>query len=266
MKQLFKWSFLFLISLLISCSESGPNDPDESVEYQSQLAKLFPYNDNKTYEYNVDTLNSSMNEFERVSKRTFNIYRTEKLNDYLYYSGSQKYNYSTEEIILNTKFRFSEKSLLLLSDTSNATQGFPEELLSNITIYFDPEINLLELPLEINKPWPVFKVTIDFQTFKFNTVDVVGEYLGKESLVLDGFTNSFETEKVLYTLDVHFPDLENPFISETETYYSTIWFAENYGIIKMEGCSLLLSPVAGSNVNFADRFSVSRHILTKVNE
>ena len=258
-------SILFLISLFISCSESGPIDPDESVDYQAQLSKLFPYTTAKTFEFNVDTLNTTKNEFERFGNRSFKIVATENLNDLSYSSGVQKYSNSEGEITLNTMFRLSDKSILLVADTTNSTQGFPEELLSIMTIYFDPEMNLLELPLEINKPWPVVKATVDFQTFKFNTIEVVAEYVGKETLVLEGFTNPFETEKVLYTLIINMPNIENPFVSNINTYYARIWYAEDYGIVKMEGCSLILNPVVGVNINFADSNAVSRHTLTKVN-
>lgn len=259
-------SILLLISLFISCSESGPNNPEENVDYREQLSKLFPYSTDRTFEFNVDTLNTTKNEFERFGKRSFKIITTENFNDLSYSSGVQKYSYSNGEINLNTRFRLSEKSILLLADTTNSTQGFPEELLSIMTIYFDPEMNLLELPLKINKPWPVVKSTVDFQTFKFNTIEVVAEYVGKETLVLEGFTNPFETEKVVYTLIINMPNIENPFVSNTNKYYARIWYAEDYGIVKMEGCSLILNPVVGVNINFADSNAVSRHLLTTVKD
>ena len=266
MNKVIRLAILSFFSLLISCSESGPNDPAESVDYQTQLSKLFPYSTDKTYEFNIDTLNAGKNEFESIGKRFFTIVGKVNLNDHSYSSGVQKYSYSDAEINLSTKFRLSEKAILLFADTTNSTQGFPEELLNIMTIDFDPEMNLLELPLEINKPWPVVKATVDFQTFKFNTIEVVAEYVGKETLVLDGFTNSFETEKVLYTLIINMPNIENPFISNAKSYYANIWYAEDYGIVKMEGCSLILNPVVGGEINFADSNAVSRHILTTVKD
>lgn len=47
-------------------------------------------------------------------------------------------------------------------------------------------------------------------------------------------------------------------------YYAEVWFAEDYGIIKMECCSFILDPIVGKYMNFTDTNKVARHVLSKI--
>ena len=60
------------------------------------------------------------------------------------------------------------------------------------------------------------------------------------------------------------PDLDNPLLSETVSYFADIWFAENMGIVQMEGCSFMLNLVTGFPMDFKDIEQTSRQTLVKV--
>ncbi len=255
--------FILILVVLIGC-ESGPNSPEEITDYSEQLKKYFPYKMNEQFEFKYDTLDQFTNEFYTFGERVLEVRDQEVINSREYLRADQKFKLKDGEQTLITRFRVTDKSILLLTDTTNSTQGIPDSLLSIMTIKIDEEVNILQLPLDENTPWPVVKAYVDFQTFKFNTVDVIGEYLGQEDVWLDDFNKSISAAKIRYKLDINVPDFENPFLSNTNSYYAQIWFAEDYGIIKMEGCSFLLNPFVGMNMNFADTNKVSRHVLTAI--
>ncbi len=264
MNKLIKLSASLLIILIISCSEKGPNEPEENLNYQNELIKLFPHNTNIIYEFDLDTLAQTISVFKQVGKRFYEIVKKEIVSNEEYYSADHNFLYTNSEEKKFTNFRFTNNSLFFLTDTSGVTEGIADSLLEIMTIKVDPEIKLLEMPLIKNKTWPVVKAVVDFQTFKFNTIDVVGEYIGKEEVFLNGLNKALPSEKVRYKLDINVPNFENPFLSNTKSYYAEIWFAEDYGVIKMEGCSFILNPVVGKNMNFIDTNKVSRQVLTNI--
>jgi hypothetical protein len=148
-----------------------------------------------------------------------------------------------DEQTLNSRFRVTNKSILFLIDTTNFSQGIPDSLLSIITINIDEEANILQFPLDENTPWPVVKTTVDFQTCKFNIVDIIAEYIGQDDVWLDGFNKSISAAKIRYKVNINVLNFENPFLRNTHSYFSQIWFVEGKGIIKFEGCSLFINPI-----------------------
>ena len=264
-----RFNIIYLIVLVLAifngCESEGVNSPENDTDYSQQLQKYFPYKINEQYEFKYDTLVQSTNDFYSLGKRILEARNKELINNKEYLNTDQKFKLADSEQTLSTKFRLTNKSILLLTDTTNYTQGIPDSLLSIMTIKIDEEVNILQLPLDENTPWPVVKTTVDFQTFKFNTVDVIGEYIGQDDVWLDGFNKSIPAAKIRYKVNINVPNFENPFLSNTHSYFSQIWFAEDYGIIKMEGCSFLLNPFIGMNIDFADTNKVSRHILTAIN-
>ena len=256
---------ILLLVVMLACESSGPNSPEENADYSEQLEKYFPYNLSEQYEFKYDTLVHSTKEYYSLGERILEVRNKEVINNKEYISADQKFKLADSEQTLNTKFRITNKSILLLTDTTNYTQGIPDSILSIMTITIDEEVNILQLPLDENTPWPVIKTTVDFQTFKFNTVDVIGEYMGQDDVWLETFNKSMSAAKIRYKVNINAPNFDNPFLSNTHSYFAQIWFAEDYGIIKMEGCSFLLNPLVGLNINFADTNKVSKHVLTTIN-
>ncbi|MCP5062514.1 MAG: hypothetical protein GY936_08630 [Ignavibacteriae bacterium] len=103
---------------------------------------------------------------------------------------------------------------------------------------------------------------VKFGTFNFNTYEIIGEYVGTETIEIRGFENSFETEKFEYNITINIPNMDNVFISNIQEYGATVWFSPGVGLVKMEGCALFIDPIAGISLNIADSNKVIRHSLT----
>ena len=249
--------FILLI-VFIACEQSDSPNGTENNDDSVNLQKLFPYFQNDIFKFNIDTLNTADNKYYQTGTRVSEISAEERINEKEYYVCNQRHKFENIEFEYQTKFRITESSVYLRSDTSRVSEVLPDSL-SDVKISVEEEILLLQLPLKTGERWPVVKAYVDFHTFKFNTVDVEAEYIGKETLVLDDFSDPVETFKVKYKLDINSPNLENPFLSETVTY-----FAEDMGIIKMEGCSFMLNTVVGFPMNFEDIELNSRQILTSI--
>ena len=256
---------LFVAILLISCSESDTStNPDAETDYTAELNKLFPYNNDLTYEFLVDTLNKSNSSFHKKGKRVVSYLGEVTVGDYEYYSSQQFHDFISSDLSLKMKYRTTENSINLLADTSRVWEVIPDSLSMIISITVEDEIILLQLPFESESRWPVVKAYVDFQTFQFNTVDVEAIYLGNESLKIPMLETPVNADVVEYKLDINSPDIENPFISNTETFFAKLWFAEDYGIVKMEGCSFMLNIIAGYPMNFGHLGLTSKQVLSKI--
>ncbi len=259
--------FLAAIFAFIKCSDSSlPTDTERSSSnYSEELAKIFPYSLSQKYEFKIDTLNHNDGLFETKGTRLMWVSSNENIGKLNYYLCDQQYHNSGSVTTLKTKYRISNKSILILTDTTNVTKSIPDSLVKIMTINVDPEIFLVNFPLKKNEPWPVVKAVVDFQTFKFTTIEVIAEYIGTEVIFLDSFKEQIKTEKIKYRIDINVPNYDNPFLSNTKRYFADIWFAEEKGIVKMEGCTFILNPLIGQYMDFADTNRVSRHTLTKIN-
>lgn len=260
-----KWNslVLLLIFILLGCTDNNSVDPEKTIDINSRLSKLFPYNSDRKYEFSIDTLNID-NSFSRIGTRISEFDSQVNVGEHNYFKCNQVHNYGSAELIFQSRFRDDDNSIRLLSDTSKVYDLFTDSLKNIIKILVDEEVILLQLPLEKEKRWPVAKAYVDYQSFIFNTVDVEAEYLGSETILLDALNEEIVAEKIKYKLDVNIPNIENPFLAQTVTYFAEFWFAEDYGIIKMEGCSFMLNLVVGYPMDFKDLDQISRQTLINI--
>lgn len=260
-----KWNKIIplLIIIFIGCSDNNSVDPEETTDLSSKLLKLFPYSSDSKYEFSIDTLNID-NSFSRIGTRISEFDSEVNVGEHNIFKCNQVYNYGSAELLFQSRFRSADNSIRLLTDSSRIYELFPDSLRNIIKILVDEEGILIQLPLEKEKRWPVAKAYVDYQSFIFNTVDVEAEYLGSETLLLDAFNKEIVAEKIKYKLDVNIPNIENPFLAQTVTYFAEFWFAEDYGIIKMEGCSFMLNLVGGYPMDFEDLDQISRQTLINI--
>ena len=266
MKSVYKLIFAFSLAILFTfCNESiNENEPEqeEIIDYKTEIERYFPSNLISPLVYSVDTLNKNTQVYKNIGSRSFRLNGTQTINSNEYLDCIQTFTLNEIETELRSKFRHTNSSILLLADTSHVSESIPDSLKGQLLISVDNEITLLQFPLKKGELWSVIKANVDFGAFKFNILDISGEYLGEETLVLDNFTESFSAEKFKYELKVNIPELDNPFLSEIGVYFAEVWFVKDIGIVKMEGCSLFINPLTGSYMDFGDTNKVGRQVLT----
>lgn len=92
MRKLNSFFFIFIIALLISCSDDTPTEPIDNPEFTDQLTKLFPYNNDMKYKFRIDTLDQSSKLFQYVGNSVFTAVNKEIIHNQEYYSRSQLYS------------------------------------------------------------------------------------------------------------------------------------------------------------------------------
>lgn len=255
-------SLLILFLYFNGCQSDSPVEPNDSkIDYSEDLEKYFLTESESVFNFSMDTLNANENIFINIGSRSLQINSQEKYGDNNYYICENLYKINDLEFVKKSKFRYSDNSIILIADTTNITEQIPDSLKNQISFNIDDEITLLEFPLVQNKMWSAFKGKIDFEMFSFNVIDITGEYVESEQILLDGFSESFKADKIRYKTVINLPDLANPFISKIQIYYSDVWFVESKGIVKLEGNKLFLNPILGMNIEFCDSNKVIKQTL-----
>lgn len=258
-----KFAFILLLLFFVHCSDSvnESNPEEENENYSEELSKYFPTSFGTSLSYSVDTLDQTKNIYKNIGKRSFSVDSKKYFKDIEYFVCNQIYNFEKYDLERSLKFRIGENSILVFTDTCQISESIPDSLSGKLSIFIEPEINLLQFPLEKKKPWHVIEANVDFGSFKFNILDISAEYIGNEILTFDNYSESLYADRIRYRLDVNIPELANPFLSEISTYNADVWFVPGMGIVKLEGCSLFINPVTGQHIDFSDSNKVSRHTL-----
>jgi hypothetical protein len=260
MKKNSLFSIIMITFLFIYCSDksSNPTDP-EVTNYSAEIQKLYPLEVGKSFTYNVDSLDESTSTYVNIGKRTMQI------NNFVsdYYLCSQIYDYINSN--LQSKIQITENSLEFMVDSSGISEMIPDSLKSLVTLELGSSFKVLEFPLNVNTTWDVYKTSVSFGTLKFNVFSVSAKYLGEENFVLSNSAQTVTSEKVQYTIKINIPNMANYLNSVSQTYISNVWFAENYGIVKIEGSSLFVNPITGNSFSMADSSQVIRQTLLTSN-
>ena len=267
-KYLLSLSIFLLILSLVGCEESvidAEPDPDSEtkiiVDYSADIKSFFPSDLGDKFNYNVDTLNTSTENFENIGSRLVSVDNMGTGEDENFFLCSEEYNFAGVLTNSQSKFSITETSLDYFADSSGVAELIPDSIEIDIKVIFDKVFKIVNFPFLDKKQFKVFDAGANFGTFKFNIFSIVGEYVGAESLQLEGFDSPHSTEKFKYTVSVNIPDMSNPFVSNIQLYNAFIWFAPTTGIVKMEGCTMFINPISGKKFDIADSNKVVRHTL-----
>ncbi|MCP5062512.1 MAG: hypothetical protein GY936_08620 [Ignavibacteriae bacterium] len=255
--------FSLLVALLVvGCSESDTvTEPEEEINYTEEISEYFPVNVGDSFLYNVDTLNQATGVYTTIGSRLTNVYDVEKVLDQTLILCNEDYNILGNNILAKSGFELTPTSLEFFADTNGVSVYIPDSLVNEIDIYMDESFKILEFPLVKNQPWKVYKFSASFGLFKFDILEVYGEYFSTETLQIEGFENSIETEKFKYSININIPDEDNPFVSRLKIYDAYVWFDPGFGVVKVEGCKLFIDPISGNGFNMGDSNKVVRHSL-----
>lgn len=255
---------LFVLGLFISCSENDKSttDPEEvDVNYSEKIAELFPVNVGSSFTYNIEELNKSTGNYETVGTRVMNVDTKEVDSEVNYFYCSEAYSLITGNLSLNSKFRITDNALEVYQDTSGVSTLIPDSLKALVQLQLSENLKIINYPYEDGEEWVAYKGETLFGTIKFNIYSVIGKYVGSENIETPINENGIEAEKFEYKITINIPDMNNPFLSNLQEYFVNLWMVKSVGIVKIEGCGVLINNIAGKTFNLSDSNKVFRHTL-----
>ena len=255
---------LFLIGIIIGCNEDTANEPEQDLIYSTEIKELFPVSSGTSYTFSIDTLNLSTHTFENIGTRIWGIGNKVEDGQYGYFDCSESYNILNNIKEATSRFRLTNNSVDLYSDSSGISGLIPDSIEVEISLDLDQVFKLIIFPYNDDSEWNVFNGVANFGTFKFNVFRISGKYSGSENLQLDGFPEIIRTEKFTYTVVMNIPNITDPFADYTQIYDASIWVSPSLGIVKIEGCDMFINPITGGQFDDADSNKVSRHVLTSL--
>ena len=248
---------MFAVGCTDSVNETEPIEEEQLTDYSSELEKLFPVKLGDSFNYSVDTLNLQSNNFENIGSRVVNVKEKEPSSNV--YLCLEQYEIINSIIESQSKFRINENTIEFFYDSTGLAELIPDSIDIELTI--EESFKLVEYPYEKEKKWSAFKAGANYGTFKFQIFSITGEYLGSETIQLEGFESVSETEKFEYEISLNIPDISNPFVSNIQKYSATMWFSPEVGIVQIEGCEMIVNPITGRSVDVSDSNKVIRHSL-----
>jgi hypothetical protein len=124
-------------------------------------------------------------------------------------------------------------------------------------------MKVLAFPVEVNKSWSVFGLSINYLIFHLNILNVSASYDGTESVTLhlNSGDEIKDAVKIKYTLRIK----TDPTSSNTNDYYAYAWLVDGIGIVKWQGNATILNAFTGGGVDLSDTTSVITQSLVSYN-
>jgi hypothetical protein len=247
--------FVF-VSILVIVFTSNFCTSDNSTDPPNQnLKNYYPGGKGTTYKYNVEQQNSS----GTIIVSTRSVYYGNEFE-----IGTVKYREQKDSIDDGSTvtenisyFRKTETGVFYFIDTTGFLSLVPDSIKNLISV--QDEMRLLLNPLAIGSFWPVFRVTVNLQPgFSYSPIDINGYYVSQEDLTLnlETGTNMVTAQKVKYDLD--FTTDLNQAVQRFSAY---AWFAEEIGIVKMDGSSVLINILLTGGLSLGDTTTIKQDLL-----
>lgn len=229
-----------LILTLNNCSDEGINDQQDDTPPKN----FFPSNNGTNYTYDVVQVDSA-GVVQNGSR--FSLYAGDTT-----ISGID-YTIQLEDLTVDTStvtgasyFRTTTSGVFYFADTTGFSEIVPDSLAPFLST--PSESRALLFPLAEGSFWPVFRVTVTNQQVSFSPLVVNGVFAGIETLTLHLLSGDTDVEatKVKYTFSLQ---QEPQQLAQVLDAYA--WFAEDIGIVKLEGKAVLINLLVGG-IDFSD--------------
>lgn len=252
----------FSIILFINCSDKiSEPQVDEKIDYKSELHKLLSLEIGNEFNYNIDSLNKQTNSYEKIGERLMTVMSNTTDNDEDFVECTQDYSFSDSTANKKTRILFTNNSIQYFVDTSGISSFLSDSINFDISVSLDETAKLVEYPYAGGQSWNVFNAFAYFGGAKFNVFSISGKYIGSEQINFSNSSQLVNTEKFQYNGELNVPNIDNPFVSNLHSYIAYAWISPDYGIVKLEGFSLFISPLTGDHFNISDSSKVFRHTL-----
>lgn len=231
---------IFGLIIIYSCKEESITNPIEDNP------NYFPENEGIVYKYNVSQSDSN----GIISTGVSDVYFLgDTLIDRISYRMQVDTVQTDQQVSISSSyFRTTDTGVFYFVDTTGFVGTLPDSLQSSVEI--QSEMRALLFPLADGTSWPVYRISISLNEFvNFNLIDITGKYLSDEILTLnllkgDTTVNSKKVE-ILLKLQTNLED-------SVITFDGISWLAEDIGIVKMEGSSVVLNLFNGGGINLSD--------------
>jgi len=232
-----------LVLTLIFCSNEQINNPSDDTP----VANYFPSNIGNNYSYEVVQVDSSggTQNGTRFSQYTGDT----TINNIDYTTQLEDLSLDTSALKQSSFFRKTSTGVFYFADTTGFSEIVPDSLVDFLST--PSESRALLFPLAEGSFWPVFRVTVTNQQVSFSPLAVNGEFVREENITLHLVGGDIDVDaiKVKYT----FTRQENP-QQLPQQLNAYAWFAEDIGIVKLEGKAVLINLLVGG-VDFSDTTS-----------
>ncbi len=247
----------FIIIMILGLLVSACNKDNSTNPPVQNYTGYFPDGDGTTYTYSIAKTDSSGT--QTTGTRNTEYSGTEVKNGTTYQVQIDSLNISGLSSVSLSYFRKTNDSLYYFLDTTGLSSFIPDSLRNNISL--DKEMKVLSFPVNENKTWSVFQLSVKYLIFNLNVLTVDGAYDGTENITLN--LNSGDTNKdavrLKYTLSIKVPG------GPTTEYNAFAWLVDGIGIMKWQGNAAILDAFAGGGIDLSDTTSVITQNLTSYN-
>jgi hypothetical protein len=238
---------IFIFNFCTSDNSTAP--PNQNFK------NYYPGGKGTTYKFNVEQQESSGN--LSVSTRSVNYGNEIEIGAVKYREQKDSIDDGSTVTENFSYFRKTETGVFYFIDTTGFLSLVPDSIINLISV--QDEMRLLLNPLAIGSFWPVFRVTVNLQPgVSYSPIDINGYYVSQEDLTLNLETGTIiaTTQKVKYDLDFT-TDLNQA----AQRFSAYAWFAEEIGIVKMDGSSVLINILLTGGLSFGDTTTIKQDLL-----
>jgi hypothetical protein len=263
-KYFFLFTIVIAIVLSLNACKSNSTSPSDNGTATSG-ASYFPNTDGTSYSFTAVKTDSANN------KASFNrnvIYSgTTVVGTVTYQNEVDTVTVSGVSYVRRSLFLKDNNGVTVVLDTTGFYKIIPASFQAYAQyISVGQSIKIFQSSFQDGTPWSVFDIALKYNSLSLNLVDVTATYKGMEqvSLALSTGTVSQTAAKILYTLTIKIPDPTNILATPaTSTYTAYAWFANNIGIIQIQGNATLINAFTGSGISFSDTTSAVSQSLIK---
>lgn len=230
---------LFVILLVFNSCKEAPTSPVKIVE-----ENFYPDKQGHEFTYEIDTINQVGTRFPIGVRKSMHS-GTLMFRNANYVVKKDSTVFSSQTFVTSSYFRKTSAAVYYYVDSSiylsSIPPGLPDSIRRMITI--DPEIIFLSFPLQRDKYWTAFKLSISV----FPLIELRVSILGDEEIVLNlnGVEKSHQTKKLHYEmfLSTNLADL-----TVKQKYTANGWYVNGLGTVKYEGSAFIFSFLTGVNI------------------
>jgi len=246
---------LVALFLVYSCMDDKSTNPDN----QTENANYFPNTEGSFYKYEIIRSDSGSNTSE--GNRIINFDGDSLIQRTRYQIQIDTTKANSQSTFSVSYFRTTDTGVFYFVDTTGFSSLIPDSLRSSIDL--QTEMRLFLFPFISGNSWTVYRVSYDMNNqFGYNIINFSAKYFNDEEVQmnLNGIPEMLNTKKVEYLLSIQ-TDPE----SQPQYYEANFWLADNIGIVKMEGSSVILGIFSGGGIGLPGTSEVITQDLVEYN-
>jgi hypothetical protein len=252
-----KYFFLFagiivIVLSLNACKSNSTSSSDNGTS--SSGANYFPNGDGNSYSYTAIKTDSASN--KTTASRTVTYSGTSVVGSVTYQNEIDTITVGGVSYTTHSLFLKDNNGVTIVLDTTGFYKIIPASFQQYAQyISVGQTIKIFQSSFQDGTSWSVFDIGLKYNSLSLDLVNVVASYKGMEQvpLTLSTGTVNQSAAKIQYTLTIKIPDATNLLATPaTSTYTAYAWFADNIGIVQIQGNATLIDAFTGSGISFAD--------------